>query len=560
MSWPRYCSAPAAVAGGDALAEVWPACAAFAHFAEPPPGGEAEGPRTNRTAITASIMLATFMQGVDTTIANVALPHMQGSFSCSQDQIAWVVTSYIVAAAIMTPLTGWLASRFGIKYIFLASVIGFTLASALCGAATSLEQLVIYRLLQGVCGAALVPLSQSVLLQVNPPERHAKAMAVWGMGVILGPIIGPALGGWLTDDYSWRWVFYINLPVGVLAATGIMVFIHETRHAQREAFDWFGFATLSLAIGALQMMLDRGELKDWFGSTEIWVEAVVAALCFYLFIVHTATAGERSFLNRLLLKDPNCVAGIVLMFLIGIPLYGSMTLLPTLMQALDELSRGHGRAVTAPRGVGTMLAMFVVARLVGKVDIRLIILTGLAVTAAALWQMTGFSMQMGMGPIITSGLLQGFGLGFVFTPLSTVTFSTLPRNILTQGTAIFSLMRNVGGSIGISIVEALLAENTQVVHSRLAEHLRPDNPLAQTLMAPYSLTNPHGLAALNAEVTRQAQMIAYIDDFHLMVIVILVSLPFLLLLRRPRRPAPGAGGGDGVTGGQAIEWAATTDR
>jgi len=279
-------------------------------------------------------MLATFMQGVDTTITNVALPHMQGSLSASQDQIAWVVTSYIVAAAIMTPLTGWLAGRFGIKYVFLISVVGFTVASALCGAATSLAQLVIYRLLQGVCGAALVPLSQAVLFQINPPERHAKAMAVWGMGVILGPIIGPALGGYLTDFYNWRWVFYINLPFGVLAAIGIMVFIHETRHAHREPFDFFGFATLSLAIGALQMLLDRGELKDWFGSVEIWIEAIIAALALYLFVVHTATATDRSFLNRELLKDRNCMIGTVLMFLIGMPLYGTMTLLPLMLQNL----------------------------------------------------------------------------------------------------------------------------------------------------------------------------------------------------------------------------------
>src|SRR5579862_5785195 len=339
-------------------------------------GEPAAPPAANRGAITASIMLATFMQGVDTTITNVALPHMQGSLSASQDQIAWVVTSYIVAAAIMTPLTGWLAGRFGIKYVFLISVAGFTLSSALCGAATSLIQLVIYRLLQGVCGAALVPLSQAVLFQINPPERHAKAMAVWGMGVILGPIIGPALGGWLTDDYSWRWVFYINLPFGLLAAGGIMIFIHDTRPAQREGFDWFGFATLSLAIGALQMLLDRGELKDWFGSNEIWVECIVAVLCLYLFIVHTTTAGERSFLNRALLRDPNCVAGTVLMFLIGMPLYGSMTLLPTLMQQLMNYPVMTAGLVTAPRGIGTMLAMFLVARLVGRVDIRLIIFGG----------------------------------------------------------------------------------------------------------------------------------------------------------------------------------------
>ena len=279
--------------------------------------GETRAPVPNRAAITVSIMLATFMQGVDTTIANVALPHMQGSFSVSQDQVAWVVTSYIVAAAIMTPLTGWLAGRFGIKYVFFVSVAGFTVASALCGAATSLAQMVVYRLLQGICGAALVPLSQSVLLQINPPERHAKAMSVWGMGVILGPIIGPALGGWLTDQYNWRWVFLINVPFGLLAAAGILVFIRSTRSAHRDAFDFFGFATLSLGVGSLQLMLDRGQLQDWFHSTEIWIEATVAGLCFYLLAVHTMTTGERSFLNRELLKSPNFVAGSLLMFGVG---------------------------------------------------------------------------------------------------------------------------------------------------------------------------------------------------------------------------------------------------
>jgi DHA2 family multidrug resistance protein len=497
---------------------------------------EARVPIANRGAITVSIMLATFMQGVDTTIANVALPHMQGSLSASQDQIAWVVTSYIVAAAIMTPLTGWLAGRFGIKYVFLISVAGFTLTSALCGMATTLAQLVIYRVLQGICGAALVPLSQAVLLQINPPQRHAQAMAVWGMGVILGPIIGPALGGWLTDDYSWRWVFYINLPVGVLASIGILIFMHAPRHAHREAFDFFGFATLSVAIGALQMMLDRGELKDWFGSTEIWTEATIAGLSFYLFVVHTATATDRSFLNRDLLKDANCVIGTLLMFLIGMPLYGTMTLLPTMLQDLMNYPVMTTGLVTAPRGIGTMIAMFLVARLIGRVDTRLIILTGLVITAVAMWQMTGFSLYMGMGPIISSGILQGFGLGFVFTPLSTVTFSTLPRQVLTQGTAIFSLMRNIGGSIGISIVVALLAENTQIVHSRLVEHLRPDNPFAQSpyLRQPFSLTTPSGVAALNAEATRQAAMVAYIDDFKIMMILVIVALPLLLLLRQPR--------------------------
>ena len=502
---------------------------------------ETFAPVANRGWITASIMLATFMQGVDTTIANVALPHMQGSMSVAQDQIAWVITSYIVAAAIMTPLTGWLANRFGVRYVFLISVVGFTLTSALCGAANSLAELVVYRLLQGVCGAALVPLSQAVLLQINPPERHGRAMAVWGMGVILGPIIGPALGGWLTDNYNWRWVFYINVPFGILSAIGILLFIRNARHGQRDAFDWFGFATLSLAIGALQMMLDRGELKDWFGSTEIWIEATVAGLCFYLFVVHTATATDRSFLNRALLKDANCMVGTLMMFLVGIPLYGTMTLLPTMLQDLMNYPVVTTGLVTAPRGVGTMIAMILVARFVGRVDTRLLIMAGLILTAAAMWQMTGFSLYMGMSPIVTTGVLQGLGLGFVFTPLSIITFSTLPRNMLTQGTAIFSLMRNIGGSVGISVVEALLDQNTQIVHSRLVEQIRPDNPLARfpMLPAPYSLTDPSGIAALNAAATRQAAMVAYVDDFLLMMILVVIGLPLLLLLRRPRTPAAG---------------------
>jgi len=505
-------------------------------------GSEARGAVANRGMITASIMLATIMQGVDNTIANVALPHIQGSLSAAQDQIAWVLTSYIVAVAIMTPLTGWLAGRLGIKYVFLISVAGFTLASALCGSATSLTQLVVYRLLQGACGAGLVPLSQSVLMQINPPERHGQAIAIWGMGVMLGPIFGPMLGGWLTQDYSWRWIFYINLPVGVVASLGILIFIRETRRTHREAFDFFGFVTLSIAVGAFQMMLDRGELKDWFDSTEIWVEAIISGVSLYLFIVHTATASERSFINLDLLKSPNFMAGTVLMFFVGGVLSGTLALLPTMLQSLMNYPVFTTGLVTAPRGIGTMIAMFAVGRMINRFDNRLIILTGFLLTILSLWQMTGFSLQMGMGPVIVSGLLQGFGLGCTFVPLNTLALSNLPRHILTQGTAMRSLMRNLGGSVGISVLEALLIQNTQIVHSRLIENLRPDNPLAQAplLAQPFSLTTPSGIAALNAEVTRQAAMVAYINDYALMMLIVLLLIPLLLLVRRSR-PALQAG-------------------
>jgi len=486
--------------------------------------------------ITASIMLATIMQGVDNTIANVALPHIQGSLSAAQDQIAWVLTSYIVAVAIMTPLTGWLAGRLGIKYVFLFSVAGFTLASALCGSATSLTQLVIYRLLQGACGAGLVPLSQSVLMQINPPERHGQAIAVWGIGVMLGPIFGPMLGGWLTQDYSWRWIFYINLPVGVIASLGILIFIRDARHTHREAFDFFGFVTLSIAVGALQMLLDRGQLKDWFNSTEIWVAAIVSGVAFYLFIVHTATTTDRSFINLDLLKSPNFMAGTVLMFFVGGILSGTLALLPTMLQSLMNYPVFTTGLVTAPRGIGTMVAMFIVGRMINRIDNRLIILAGFLLTVLSLWQMTGFSLQMGMAPVILSGIVQGFGLGCTFVPLNTLALSNLPRHILTQGTAMRSLMRNLGGSIGISIFEALLIQNTQIVHSRLIEHLRPDNPLAQgpLLAPPFNLSTPSGIAALNAEVTRQAAMVAYINDYALMMMIVFLLIPLLLLVRRAR--------------------------
>jgi MFS transporter, DHA2 family, multidrug resistance protein len=271
--------------------------------------GETISSSPNRAAITATVITACVMQGLDTTIVNVCLPHIQGSMSAAQDQISWILTSYIVSSAIMMPLTGWLAARFGVKYIFLASVIGFTVASALCGAATSLTQLVLYRVLQGVCSAGLVPLGQTTLFTIYPRERHGYAMAIFSIGAMMGPIIGPTLGGWLTDNFDWRWCFYINLPVGALCTLGVAVFIRQSRTLRRDQFDMFGFVTLSIAVGSLQLMLDRGQIKDWFHSTEIWIEATIAGLCFYLLAVHTMTTGERSFLNRELLKSPNFVAG-----------------------------------------------------------------------------------------------------------------------------------------------------------------------------------------------------------------------------------------------------------
>ncbi|HZX26879.1 MAG TPA: DHA2 family efflux MFS transporter permease subunit, partial [Telluria sp.] len=406
-------------------------------------------PVQNRTMITLSIMLATVIQALDGTIANVALPHMQGSLSASQDQITWVLTSFIVASAIATPLTGWLCDRFGQKRVFLASVAGFTLASVLCGLAMSLAQIVGARLLQGVFGAALVPLSQAVLLEINPREKHGSAMAVWGMGVMIGPILGPTLGGWLTDSYSWRWVFLINVPVGALAFYGIWRYIRTDLPRRGMRFDVFGFATLSLAIGALQMLLDRGEQNDWFAATETWIEAVVLAVSLAYFVAHTAfTRPEQSFFDYRLLKNSNYVTGLLFIFIVGMVLFATRALTPSLLQGLLGYPAMTAGLVTAPSGLGTMLAMMVVGRLTGKVDTRLLLGTGFIITAFSLWQMSGFSLEMTPSLVVWSGVVQGIGLGLVFVPLSAATFATLPGAMRAQGTAIYSLMRNIGSSIG----------------------------------------------------------------------------------------------------------------
>ncbi len=502
---------------------------------------DAEGAAISRGLITLSVMLATIMQALDMTIANVALPHMQGSMSATQDQISWVLTSYIVAAAIMTPPTGWLAARFGRKRLFLATVTGFTLVSMLCGAATSLTELVVFRLLQGAFGAGLVPLSQAVLLDSFPRERHGRAMAMWGVGVMVGPILGPTLGGWLTEYYSWRWVFYINLPFGILALLGILAFVPETEKDTGRRFDWFGFALLSLAIGALQLMLDRGETKDWFSSGEIMLEAVISGLCLYLFLVHMMTA-KRPFIEPGLFKDQNFAAGLVFIFLVGIVLLATLSLLPPFLQNLmgyPVLTTGY---VLAPRGLGTMISMFLVGGLVTRVDTRLLILTGLGLTAYSLWEMAGFTTEVSTWTLVQTGIVQGLGLGFMFVPLSTITFATLAPHYRNEATAMFSLMRNIGSSIGISIVVTLLAQNTQINHATLAEQATPFNPmfhLPQVAHA-WGLGESAGLAALNHEITRQAATIAYLNDFRLMMYLMLVAIPLLLLLRSPRRKTPPA--------------------
>ena len=489
-------------------------------------------PRRVRLSITVSVMLATIMQVLDSTIANVALPHMEGSLSATQDQITWVLTSYIVAAAIGTPLTGWLAGRFGRKQVFLVSVVGFTLTSVACALSTSLVAMVAARLLQGLFGAALVPLSQATMLDINPPENHAQAMAVWGMGVTVGPILGPALGGWLTDAYNWRWVFYVNVPIGIVAFLGIYAYMHETQPVARK-LDVFGFGTLSIAIAALQLFLDRGEVLDWFGSLEIRIELLTAIVAFAFFLAHTLTVETASFFNRALARDRNFVTGCCFYFVMGAVLYATRALLPPFLQSLMGYSVVAAGLATAPSGAGSMLAMLLAGQLARRVQSRVLIAVGFGISAFSLWQMSGFTFEMSEGVVMWTGFVQGLGLGLISVPLTTATFSTLDPAMRGDGTSIYSLSRNIGSSIGISFVQAELTRNTQVAHSSLVDHVNVFNPVLQG--GAWDTASASGIAALNAEVTKQASMIGYVDNFRMLMLLALCIVPFLLLMKPERR-------------------------
>jgi DHA2 family multidrug resistance protein len=487
----------------------------------------------NRAAITFCVILATLMQALDTTIANVALPYMQGSVSASQDQIAWVLTSYIVAAAVMTPPTGYLAGRFGLKRLFLVSVAGFTVASMLCGMSQSLMQIVLFRVLQGLFGAALVPLSQTTLLNINPPERQGSAMALWGVAVMAGPVLGPVLGGWLTEAYSWRYVFYINLPIGILAFAGITTFLPETARNATAKLDWFGFGTLSLTIAAFQVMLDRGEQLDWFGSSEIVVEAIIGASAFYLFLVHIFTA-PAPFVRPSLFRDRNFTAGIVFIAIVGLTYYASLALQPPYLQDLMNYPIVAAGLVLGPRGVGTMGAMLVVGKLIGKVDTRALLGVGLGLTAWSFYAMTGWTPDVSQMTIINVGVIQGIGLGFLFVPLSVVTLSTLSPELRAEGAGLYSLSRNIGSSVGISVVNSLLTTNTQVNHAEIARHVTAVNRIFSdpTIAQVWNPLTAAGRAALDAMITQQAQIIAYIDDYKLLMIATIAVLPLLVVFKK----------------------------
>jgi DHA2 family multidrug resistance protein len=495
--------------------------------------------------VTICAMTATIMQALDSTIANVALPYMQGSLSASQDQINWVLTSYIVAAAIMTAPVGWLANRFGRKRIFIICSAGFTVASVMCGLAQDITQMVLFRLLQGVFGAALVPLSQAVMLDTYALHERAKAMAIWGMGVMMGPIMGPSLGAWLTETYSWHWVFFVNLPFGVFTVLGLMAFMDETQVNKDLQFDWFGFTALAVGIGSLQLALDRGEQLDWFESAEIVAEFVISAIGFYYFFAHSLTT-KRPFVQFAIFKDRNFSTGCIFMVVIGLVLFSTMALASPLFQNAFGFPILTAGLLLATRGMGTFVAMMIVSRLMRYIEARTLMGIGLSLIAITLYEMTGWTTDTAVKTIIINSVVQGFGLGLVFVPLSTVAFLTLPNHLRTDGTSMLTLFRNIASSIGISIVIARLTSGTTSTHAVLAEHVNPFNSALQMpdVSSILNLGTDAGRALMEVILLAQSQIIAFSLDFQLIAIITVCAIPLTFMLSSSKSAMRGPSSSD----------------
>jgi MFS transporter, DHA2 family, multidrug resistance protein len=488
-------------------------------------------PGLRRNMVTICAMTATIMQALDTTIANVALPYMQGSLSASQDQINWVLTSYIVAAAIMTAPVGWIANRFGRKRIFILCSGGFTVASVLCGLAQDINQMVLFRLMQGMFGAALVPLSQAVMLDSYALHERAKAMSIWGMGVMMGPIMGPSLGAWLTETYSWHWVFFVNLPFGIFTVLGLLVFMDETRKNRELRFDWFGFAALAVGIGSLQIALDRGEQLGWLESNEIIAEFIVSIAGFYYFFAHSLTTA-KPFIQFAIFKDRNFVGGCVFMAVMGLVLFSTMAVSSPFLQNVIGYPIITAGLLLATRGCGTFVAMMLVGRMMRYIEARTLIISGLSLTCLSLFYMTGWTDQTDVPTIVIVSIVQGFGFGLVFVPLSTVAFLTLPNNLRTDGTSMLTLMRNVASSIGISVVIAQLTEGGRRVYAILNEHVTPFNHAMQMpdVRGMIDMSTDAGRALADVMIGLQAQIIAFALDYQMLMIFTLCAIPLAIMI------------------------------
>src|ERR1043166_4431051 len=516
-------------------------------------------PSVNPWIIAASVMLATFMEVLDTSVANVALPHIAGNLSATTDESTWVLTSYLVSNAIVLPATNWLARYFGRKRFLITCIIIFTLASALCGAATSLPMLIFARVLQGAGGGALQPIAQSVLLESFPPEKRGQAMAAFGMGIVVAPILGPTLGGWITDNYSWRWIFYINVPVGALAVFMAKRFVEDPPYIKNQRpgrIDYVGFGLMAVWLGTLQITLDKGQEEDWFSSPLIIWSAIFAGVALLAFIVWELRSGEP-IVNLRVLKNRNFAVGTLLITSLGVVLYGSTALLPLFLQTLLGYPATASGMAVSPRGFGSILSMIIVGRLVGRIDGRYLIIFGFSVLAFSTYMLAGLNLEIAMSNVVWPMVISGFAMGFIFVPLTTMAMGTLPNEQMGNASGVYNLMRNTGGSIGIAAVTTFLSRGAQTHQAAMSAHLTPYDPAFQQWMGRVGgavvgglgssggggsgggfiggMPSQQALASAYGIVLRQSMLMSFIDNFRLLAFLSLLCIPAALLFKRVRR-------------------------
>lgn len=488
----------------------------------------------HRGILLLAVMTVSICQFFDATIANVALPHMKVSLGASTDSISWVLTSFIMAGAIFTPMTGWLCDRFGSRNLFLGSTALFLLSSAACGAATSLPAMVAFRIIQGMSAAFLGPMTQTLMFDVSPPSKQAQTMATFGMLVMVAPISGPFLGGFLVEYLNWRWIYYVNLPLGI-PALAVLWWLLPSRPVDGRKLDVFGFAWIALGLGSLQLLLDRGHIKDWLESWEIIVEGIVAASALWIFVVHTRTTRNPLFSNELF-RNPNFLSALAMMFVLGLTNVALSSVLPTMYQTIYRYPVMDSGLLMAPRGIGVIVTSQVTVFLMKRMDHRYIILVGYLIAAYSMWIMTGWSLDMDARLIVTASFVQGLGLGMVFGPMNLLAFETIKPELRPDGSSLMALFRNLGGSFGISMIVTLLATNQQVSHADIGASVTSTSIPGIDLPATVDRLPGLGggvMQAINAEVSRQAAMIAYIDNFYLMFWLLLVMSPLPFLLKRP---------------------------
>lgn len=487
----------------------------------------------HRGLLMMAVICVSIIQLLDVTIANVALPHMQASLGATMDSIHWVLTSFIIAGVLVTPVIGWVSDTFGSRRVFLAAVAGFLLSSMLCGAATSLTQMVLFRIMQGICAAFIGPMAQTILFDINPPSKQAKAMSMWGMVVMIAPITGPMVGGLLTETLNWRWVFYMNLPIGIPTLL-LLAWLLPSRPLLSRKLDGIGYFWLAIALVSLQLLLDRGQHKDWFDSWEIILELLIAAAAFWVFVVHTLYTKNPLF-PAALLKDSNLVAAFCIMFILGVANVAIVSILPIMFQTVYQYPVFDTGMLLMPRGIGVMLSMMFSNWLMTRIDVRFMISLGYLIASLALFMMSGWSLDMDRGPILYCGFVQGLGLGLIFTPIMIAAFATLPQQYRPDASSLLNLLRNLGGSFGISVIFTLISRNTQTSHADMASNITSYTLANIDPAAMADRFAPAGSALLqlvDAEINRQALMIAYIDNFHAMGFMVLV-IAFIPLLLKP---------------------------